>query len=100
MTGKAIENRSAATLRIISEWNACKWPRRTPDLQGQIALMLSESILHVLVEQGVITKAAAIEAIETVGDATREMAHDNPTTANCIAADFVKAIVQSFMLKD
>ena len=36
------------------------------DPQGRIALMLCESVLHVLVEEGILTKAKAIEAIETV----------------------------------
>jgi hypothetical protein len=74
-------------------------PRRRSTLQGEIALMLCESILHVLVEKGVITKAAAIDAIETVGDAMREMAQDIPTSANRTAADSVTEIAQSFMLK-
>lgn len=40
--------------------------------------MLCESILHVLVEEGVLSKAKAIEAIETVAELTREMAGGNP----------------------
>lgn len=74
-------------------------PRRRSSLQGEIALMLYESILHVLVERGVITKAAAIDAIETVGDVMRETAQNNPTAANRTAADLVTEIAQSFMVK-
>ena len=69
------------------------------DSQGAVALMLCESILHLLVERGVITRATAIEALETVGDATREMANDDPTVANRAAADLVAAILESFELK-
>ena len=44
------------------------------DPQGRVALMLCESVLHVLVEEGVLTKEKAIEAIETVAELTREIA--------------------------
>ena len=40
--------------------------------------MLCEGVLHVLVEEGVLSKAKAIEAIETVAELTREMADGNP----------------------
>jgi hypothetical protein len=43
-----------------------------PDPHGQVALMLCESLLHVLVEQHVITRETAIEAIEGVAELTRE----------------------------
>ena len=49
------------------------------DQQGRVALMLCESILHVLVEENVITKEKALDAINTVADLTREMARGNPT---------------------
>lgn len=42
------------------------------DLQGQLALMLCEALLHVLVEKRAITKRAALEAIDTVAELTRE----------------------------
>jgi hypothetical protein len=70
------------------------------DPQGRVALMLCESILHVLVEEGVLTKSKALEAINTVAELTREMADRNPTTAPQIAADLVGAIAKSFALKD
>ena len=62
--------------------------------------MLCESILHVLVEEGVLSKAKAIEAIETVAELTREMADGNPSVEAHIAADLVKSIAESFALKD
>jgi hypothetical protein len=70
------------------------------DPQGRIALMLCESLLHVLVEEGVIAKAKAIEVIESVAELTREMADGNPATASHLAADLVSAIAESFALKD
>ncbi len=70
------------------------------DPQGRIALMLCESILHVLVEEGVITKGKALETINTVVELTREMADGNPTNTPHIAAGLVQAIAESFALKD
>jgi hypothetical protein len=62
--------------------------------------MLCESILHVLVEEGVMSKVKALEAINTAVELTREMADGNPTIAPQIAADLVEAIAKSFALKD
>jgi hypothetical protein len=70
------------------------------DPQGRVALMLCESVLHVLVEEGVLTKAKAMEAIETVSELTREVADGNPAIEAHIAADLVKAIVECFASKD
>ena len=70
------------------------------DPQGRVALMMCESILHVLVEEGVLSKAKAIEAINTVLELTREMADGNPAGEAHIAADLVKSIAESFALKD
>jgi hypothetical protein len=70
------------------------------DPQGRVALMLCESLIHVLVEEGVLTKAKAMEAIETVAELTREMADGNPGVDAQIAADLVGAIAESFALKD
>ena len=70
------------------------------DPQGRVALMLCESILHVLVEENVITKEKALDAINTVTDLTREMARGNPTASPHIAADLIRSISESFALKD
>jgi hypothetical protein len=48
------------------------------DAHGQVALMLCEALLHVLVERGVITKSYAMEAIGTVEELVREE-RDAPT---------------------
>lgn len=70
------------------------------DQQGRVALMLCESILHVLVEENVITKEKALDAINTVADLTREMARGNPTASPHIAVDLIRSITESFALKD
>jgi hypothetical protein len=71
------------------------------DTQGRVALMLCESILHVLVEEGVLSKAKAIEAIETVAELLREVAEVGPPdVTNHVAAQLVKAIAKSFAPKD
>ena len=43
-----------------------------PDPEGQASLMLCESILHLLVEERVITKGRALEAINGVLELLRE----------------------------
>ena len=48
------------------------------DPQRRVALMLCESLFHVLVEEGVLTKAKAMEAIEGVVELTREMGRSDP----------------------
>jgi hypothetical protein len=74
---------------------------RMSDPQGRVALLLCESLFHLLVEEGVITKAKAMEAIEGVADLTREMAEaGNPSIANSIETDLIEAIAKSFALKD
>ena len=71
------------------------------DPQGRVALMLCETLFHLLVEERVITKQNAIEAIEGVAELTREMADTGPPdTGNRAAAQLVLAIAESFSLKD
>ena len=71
------------------------------DPQGRVALMLCETLFHLLVEEGVITKAKAIEAIEGVAELTREMAEvGNPSIASSIESDLIEGIAKSFALKD
>jgi hypothetical protein len=72
-----------------------------PDPQGRVALMLCENLFHLLVEEGVIPKAKAMEAIEGVAELIRETADTgNPASASSVAADLVEAIAKSFALKD
>jgi hypothetical protein len=71
------------------------------DPQGRVAVMLCESLFHLLIEEGVITKAKAIEAIEGVAELTREIAESGPPDIrNQAAAQLVEAIAKSFALKD
>ena len=71
------------------------------DPQSRVDLMLCESLFHLLVEEGVITKAKAMEAIEGVAELTREMAEaGNPSIASSIETDLIEAIAKSFALKD
>lgn len=43
------------------------------DLRGQLALMLCEALLHVLVEKRVINKKNALDAIDTVAELAHEL---------------------------
>ena len=71
------------------------------DPQGRVALMLCESLFHLLVEEGIITKAKAMETIEGVAELTREMTKaGNPPNPSSIETDLVEAIAKSFALKD
>jgi hypothetical protein len=63
--------------------------------------MLCESVLHVLVEEGVLTKTKAMEAIETVLELTRDAAEAAPLeNTNQAAISLVEAIAESFASKD
>jgi hypothetical protein len=62
--------------------------------------MLCESTLHVLVEEGILTKAKAIEAIETVAELTNEIAESDPSVTNQMAVGLVEGITASFALQD
>ena len=62
--------------------------------------MLCESTLHVLVEEGILTKAKAIEAIETVAELTNEIAESDPSVTNQMAVELVECITASFALQD
>src|SRR3954451_15436533 len=46
---------------------------RTRDPQGQAALMLCESLVHLLMEKGVLGKAEICQAVEGLEEITREM---------------------------
>jgi hypothetical protein len=72
-----------------------------PDPHGQVALMLCESLLHLLVEQHVITLEQAIEAIDGIAELTHE------TTAarmrrmpESSPVELIERIRESFAAKD
>ena len=70
------------------------------DPQGRVSLLLCESVFHILVEEGLLTTAKAIEAIETVAELTRETAESDPSVTSQIAVDLVEGIAASFILQD
>ena len=71
------------------------------DANGIVALMLCESLLHVLVEEGLITKETARDAIETVSELTREMAQDGTRRMpSSSPIELIERIGQSFAAKD
>jgi hypothetical protein len=71
-----------------------------PDPDGQISLMLCESILHILVEEGVISKERAVEAINGVVELAREKdgIGEHRSTSHS-ATQLIEAIAQTFALK-
>lgn len=47
-----------------------------PDAHGQAALLLVESLIHVLIARRVLCVSEAIEVVEVAGDVKREIAAD------------------------
>jgi hypothetical protein len=47
--------------------------KRTHDPESRVALMLCESLIHLLVEKGVLGKAEVCQTIEGLEEITREM---------------------------
>jgi len=75
---------------------------QSPESHCEIALMLCESLIHLLVEEGVIAKYKAIEAIEGVAELASEMAANGSAPAGWKpnAAAVVETIAESLRLKD
>jgi hypothetical protein len=48
-----------------------------PEAQGQAALLLVESLIHSLIDNGALTKEQAIEAIESASDVKEESASEH-----------------------
>jgi hypothetical protein len=72
-----------------------------PDPHGQVALLLCESLLHVLIEQRVISREAALSAIESVHELTEENAEATAAEiGNVSPTALIKRIVASFAAKD
>jgi hypothetical protein len=71
-----------------------------PDPDGQVSLMLCESILHILVEEGVISKEKALKAIDVVVELAREndQIGRRPSPSRS-AVQLIEAIAQTFALK-
>jgi hypothetical protein len=70
-----------------------------PDPDGQVALMLCESILHLLVEERVISNEKALGAINSVVELARENAIGQCSSAGRSAVQLIEAIAQTFALK-
>ena len=71
-----------------------------PDPDGQLSLMLCESILHILVEDGVISKEKALEAIDGVVQLARENDEiGRRPSASRSAVQLIEAIARTFALK-
>jgi len=68
---------------------------------GDVALMLCEAILHVLVERGFLTKNDALEALDNVSDVVAEMRERHLSAAyrGMPAPEAIKAMRESFKVK-
>jgi hypothetical protein len=74
------------------------------DIRGEVALMLCESLLHVLVEEKVISREKALEAIEGIAELVREIdeRRGGPAktpSAGLAAMTLVQNIAESFAAK-
>ena len=71
-----------------------------PDPDGQVSLILCESILHILVEQGLISTEKALEAIDGALELARETDEISlRRSASRSAAQLLEAIAQTFAVK-
>ena len=71
-----------------------------PDPEGQASLMLCESILHLLVEERVITNGRALEAINGVLELLQESDEiGQRRSTRCSAVPLLEAIARTFALK-
>jgi hypothetical protein len=72
-----------------------------PDPYGQAAIMLCESLLHLIVEQGVLSQQKVVEAIEGVAELIEEAAGREVQPVNFRAtAMLVDTIRETFIHKD
>jgi hypothetical protein len=75
--------------------------REAADPHGLVAMMLCESLLHVLVEQGAVSRQTVIEAIEGIAELLDEAAERDFQAVNArAAAVLVDTIRESFIRKD
>lgn len=70
------------------------------DPHGQAALLLCENLLHVLVEQRVITREAALSAIESAREVMQEGAETPTREIGVSPVEFIERIAASFAVKD
>lgn len=68
----------------------------TPDPHGQAALMLCESVVHLLVEKGLLDREEVAEAIEGVIGIKHEMAgHEESVAASEAAIGLLSTVIIS-----
>ena len=70
-----------------------------PEPDGEVSLMLCESILHLLVEEGVISKEKALDAIDGVVELARENEICQRRSTSRSAVQVIEMIAQTFALK-
>jgi hypothetical protein len=71
-----------------------------PDPEGKVALLLCESLLHVLVEQRVISREVALSAIQSVLELTQEDAEATPREIGDISPTaLIERIAATFAAK-
>ena len=70
--------------------------KTNPDPHGQAALMLCESLMLLLVEEGIIHKSQAAEAIDDVIDVKREIAGETESVVVSVTSiALLKIVAQS-----
>lgn len=74
----------------------------TPDASGQAALLLAESMLHILVEAGTLTRDQALDAVRTAVcvQADETAAASEPDTAGDEPLRLLQQIEGSMACKD
>jgi hypothetical protein len=71
-------------------------PNANPDPHGQAALMLVESLLLLLVEQGILQKEQVIEAIEGVVEIKQEIAgRSESVVVSMVSIGLLRAVALS-----
>ena len=73
-------------------------PLTEPDAHGQAALLLTESLIHSLVDKSALTVAEAIEVIEVAQEVKMQVATFNGESARRIqdSLDLLSKMVDSF----
>ena len=72
-----------------------------PDPHGQVALLLCESLLHVLIEQRVISREAALSAVQSVLEVTEDAAAATTDEMGSVSPTaLIERIAATFALKD
>ena len=79
--------------------------RRAPTPQsadpfGLAAMMLCESLLHALVDAGILPRELALETVQSVLEVAHDMADQGEVPARASAADVLQEIATSFEAKE